>query len=85
MLLKISGNKLQLFKSELTSVDISASVISSFSAAIRMCAGGRRFASVSYDELKAPCIKQTNEEKKTQDFPTTGEQISLFLTDFETL
>lgn len=85
MLLKISGNKLQLFKSELTSVDISASVLSSFSAVLRMCAGGRRFASVSYDELKAPRIKQTSEEKKTQDFPTTREQIYFFLTDFETL
>lgn len=78
MLLKISGNKLQLFKSELTSVDISASVLSSFSAVLRMCAGGRRFASVSYVELKAPRIKQTSEEKKTQDFPTTREQIYFF-------
>lgn len=78
MLLKISGNKLQLFKSELTSVDISASVLSSFSAALRMCAGGRRFASISYDELKAPRIKQTSEEKKPKTFQPLGNKYTFF-------
>lgn len=87
MLLKISRNKLVLFKSELTSVDISASVLLSFPATIRRLQMGGLLAS-AMEMLRLLRIKQTNEGKKKNNkksFQAPGNKITPFLVDFETL